>query len=247
MKLIIIIAVLLICYLYKGLILKRTTLFIISAALMLSGCASILPEISPLSTQETSVTQQSIIDDKTTIQELTEKYGQNTGKTQLVSGKNVLYWVKNKSEFGYNAVAVTRLSVLEENGVVKRHAIIRHDHKYRNDFLGNTTQEDISKTIKEGVTTEDSVEAKYGKPYEYSFNDDGNRVMIYVWNNISNDASRMIPIVGELSGTQSGGIHLLLVTLNIDNTVKSWVLNSKTVKRGVGALNASAFEEAKEH
>lgn len=193
------------------------------------------------------MTQQSIVDGKTTIQELTEKYGENTGKAPLVSGKNVLYWVKNKSEFGYNAVAVTRLSVLEENGIVKRHAIIRHDHKYRNDFLGNTTQDDISKTIKEGVTTESGVEAKYGEPYEYSFNDDGDRVMVYVWNNISNDTSRMVPILGELSGTQSGSVRSLFVTLNIDNTVKSWVLNSKAVKRGVGALNASAFEEVKEH
>lgn len=213
-----------------------------SLALALSGCA-MLPQKPLLSSASLTETQNSIIDGKTTADEVTKKYSNLIAKTPTEKGQWNITWQKTWADLGFQAANVTRLTALvNSDGIVVKHIVDRYPVTMSNGFLETATRDDVAAKIKQGVSTKATMLSAFGQPRGYMFDDEGHLVMTYVWDNISDDAITMVPIIGGLAGTQSGKINTLFITLNDDNTVASWRLESANAKRGVGVMNASAIK-----
>lgn len=206
-------------------------------AMALTGCA----RTPALSSNSVTQTQNSVIDGKTTVVELKQQYGEPESMSPTEHGKVNIGWKKTWADNPFKEADISRLNVLADDGVVIKHVVSRYPVTTNNDFLETISKEDIGKYIKPYVTTETSVMAKYGQPISYVFSDRGEKIMLYLWQNITDDLSRMIPIVGGFTGTQSGPVNTLLITLNDDGTVKEWELVHAQGKRGAGILNASAI------
>lgn len=208
-------------------------------ALSLAGCA-LMPKKPALNEASELQTQNSIVDGQTTLAELTTKFGQQKAITPTEKGKLNYLWRSTWADSPVSAPVTKGLVALVDNGVVQKHIAFQAGGSA--EWLSGATQKEIDAFLIPGTTVQATVEAKYGKPISYVFDDEGNRVMMYVWDNISDDAISYVPIVGQLAGTQSGKINTLFVTLNPNGTVKKGTLESANASRGSGAFNASAVK-----
>jgi hypothetical protein len=211
---------------------------LLAATLVLTGCVK-TPALSARSVTET---QNSVVDGKTTLDELLQRYGQPENMSPTATGKVNVGWKRTWSDNPLHAANVSRLNVLVDKQVVTRHIFTRYPLTLNNNFLKDATKESLGAVIKPGVTTESSMISRFGQPISYTFSDEGEKIMLYLWQNITDDASRMIPIVGGFIGTQSGPVYTLLITLNDNGTVKEWDLIHAQGKRGAGIMNASAIK-----
>ncbi|MGK0701977.1 hypothetical protein ACSFCW_00515 [Yokenella regensburgei] len=208
-------------------------------ALTLSGCV-LMPKPPALSEASVLQTQSSIIDGQTSLAELKTKFGEQKAITPTEKGKLNYLWRSTWANTPTSGPTTTGLVALVDNGVVQKHVAFHPGGTA--DWLITASQEKINQFLIPGTTVEATVEAKYGKPHSYVFDDDGNKVMMYVWDGLTKDAISFVPIVGEFAGTASGKINTLFVTLNPNGTVKKGVLESVNSSRGTGAFNASAVK-----
>lgn len=212
-------------------------------AMTLSGCA-VLPQKPLLSSASVVETQGSITDGKTTVVDIMTNYGEPIARTPVGNGNTIITWHKTWADLGFKAADTTRLTVLVKDAVVIKHITYRYPVTERNSFLENATQEGVSGKIQKGVSTKATMESTFGQPRGYIFDEKDRTVMLYTWDDISDDMVTGIPLIGGLAGTQSGTIVTLAVTLNESNIVDDWRLESSKASRGVGVMNASALKIA---
>lgn len=210
-------------------------------AMTLSGCA-VLPQKPLLSSATVAETQGSITDGRTTVVEIMNNYGEPIARSPVGNGSTIITWHKTWADLGFKAADTTRLTVLVKDAVVVKHITYRYPVTERNSFLQSATEEGVAGKIQKGVSTKATMESAFGQPRGYVFDEKARTVMLYTWDNISDDMITAVPFVGGLAGTQSGTIVTLGITLNENNTVETWHLDSSKASRGVGVMNASALK-----
>lgn len=216
---------------------------ILAFTLGLTGC-SVLPKPGLLSEKEVIETERSVVDGKTTVTELIALYGDKHTLDKTAQGKNILNWQQSWSS-GFTA-NTTVLSVLAEDNIVIRHAVLRYKSNLDVSFLKNLTDSELASFILPGKTTRKDVENKYGKPNSNSFDDDGDPVMVYIYADASRSQYGWIPNVGgiveALAGTAGAKVTMLQIPLDSHGVVKSYKLEKSNYHQGVGLLNSSELK-----
>lgn len=212
----------------------------------LSGC-SIYPNAGPLAGKEVAEINNSIVDRKTTTSDLVSIFGDKKSSTTTPEGKNVLNWYKTWSS-GFTQDC-TVLSVLVDNNVVVKHAVLRYKTRTDFSFVKSLTDTELNAFITPGKTTRQEIEEKYGTPNDNSFDDNGNQIMLYIYADASNSKYGWIPNVGGfiegLAGSVNTQVSTLQIPLNSHNVATSYLLKKTHYRQGVGLLNSSAPTEVK--
>ncbi|WP_235859137.1 hypothetical protein [[Pantoea] beijingensis] len=228
----------------KGDFMKYFSCVVLIFSLGLTGC-SLMPKAGMLSQKEVAETDRSIVDGKTTVSELVALYGDKPLAEKTLQGKKVLNWKQSWSS-GFTA-DTTVLSVLVDNNIVIRHAVLRHKSSADFSFLKKISDNDLNAFITVGKTTRQDVEKKYGKPNSNSFDDDGNPVMLYIYADSNKTKYGWIPNVGGviqgLAGSEDVKLTVLRVFLDSHGVVGSYNLKINNYRQGVGILNAEGLKE----
>lgn len=226
--------------------LHKSLLFL--AILGISGC-SVLPHPTPLSAKEVSEINNSIVDGKTTISEIAERYNKLTPRIfKTPGGKTVYNWVSGWSS-GFSA-KTTLLSALSENGIVLKHIVYRYDSANKYEFVTKSSDQEIENFLVSGKTTVADIINKYGEPNSNLFDDEGNRILVYYYVENSDSKYGWIPNVGGFVQAAVGSVKTRVTTLQIpldaNGVITSYKRETNNFEKGYGLFTDKKMKESRE-
>lgn len=185
---------------------RRTRFTCCLTLVVLAGCAK-APVTLSLGNTPVAATQQSIQDDRASLPDLIQRYGQPARILYSPQGKQIAIWLQNSQGTMASDEMTTQMTVLAENNRVHKHWVHRYPAQSDNSFLASATHASLGQVITKGISTETGLIARLGEPHSYLFDDDGNKIMMYIWRNKSTTA-------------QGDSMKLLLICLTDKNVVK---------------------------
>ena len=76
--------------------------------------------------------------------------------------------------------------------------------------------------IRKGVTTEVKVREMFGEPSTVNFDEEGNKILMFVWGRSKMSMANYIPVVGGWLGTMDNKSQILTVYLDSDGVVERY-------------------------
>ncbi|PWW08234.1 hypothetical protein [Mangrovibacter plantisponsor] len=209
------------------------TLYVI-AVIGLAGCVAKPPAVPALSANTVSATQSGIIDGTTSLTGLIQQYGVPSRTLWSPQGKQIAVWMQNwAGPQGQQAAQTTQLTALINGDVVEKHWVHRYPVGMQNSFLSSDSKLHLNKIITKGVSTETGVIARLGEPRNYLFDDDGNKIMMYVWHEN--------PLMAQGGATPARKMNVLLICLDSHNVVKFFNIEQLEGSDGIQSDPGSAF------
>lgn len=213
---------------------KITPILYAIAVIGLAGCAAKQPVVPALSANTVSATQSGIIDGTTSFTGLIQKYGVPSRTLWSPQGKQIAVWMQNwKGPLGQQPAQTTQMTALINGDRVEKHWVHRYPEGMQNRFLSSDNKQHLKKTIIKGVSTESGLIAQLGEPRNYLFDDDGNKIMMYVWHESTPG--------GQSTGLQARRVSILLICLDAHNVVKFFNIEHFEGSDGIQNQPASAF------
>ena len=231
---------------------KLVVLTILLTSIGLSGCSNWISGNKILADKEVTDQQikSKIIDNKTSITEVNELFGDKKQESRSVIKKSFPNGVFDIASYqghlnGFGGTYAHRILFIafNKNGVVINHDIAINDFRNKNKFEEDPEKKRLVafNTLSKG-DSDSKVLNLLGSPRLLSFSDSGNVLWIYSNTQISRDASSYIPIYNMLNGTESGTSERVYIELK-EGKVENVYLISMNIAQGRGSVNAWDYKE----
>lgn len=231
---------------------KIILLTLLFTSIGLSGCSNWVSGNKILADKDLTDQQikTKIVDNKTTIKEVNELFGDKKQDGRSVIKKSFKSGVLDITSYqghlnGLGGTYAHRILFVafNKNGVVINHDIAINDFRNKNKFEEDPEKMRLAafNTLNKG-DDESKVLTLLGYPRSLSFSDSGNVLWVYSNTKISRDASSYIPIYNMINGTESGTSERVYVELK-DKKVENIYLISMNITQGRGGVNAWDYNE----
>lgn len=223
-----------------------------SIVLLLSGCSNWVYGNKILA--DKSLTDQKIneriVNNKTTIAEVNELFGDKKQETRSVIKKSfpdgvydISSYQGHLNDLGGTYAHRVLFVAYDKNGVIVNHDIATNNFREKNKFEEHP--EEMTSVAFNTINKNDDglkVLNILGAPRIKTFADSGNVLWVYNHTEISRDASSYIPVYNMIKGTESGVSERVYVELSNNKVVNVYSV-SMNISQGRGSANAWDYQE----